>query len=228
MSSVSDEVLDTVATGSYYAPHDILGPHQEPDGSWVIRARRPMAKTVTAITDDGVEIPLAHVRGGVWEGAAAAQPQAYELVATYDGAPDYRVDDPYRHLPTIGDVDQYLIGEGRHEELWRVLGAHVRHYSGVSGVSFSVWAPHARAVRVVGGFNSWDGQGHALRSLGSSGVWELFVPGLHAGTTYKFEILTPHSGWILKADPMAHGRRCRRRRHPSSPRAATRGPMRRG
>lgn len=203
MSDISDQVLDTVATGSYHAPHDILGPHRRADGSWVIRARRPMASSVTAVADDGTEIPLEHVRAGIWEGQSPAQPRAYELVATYEGGADYRVDDPYRHLPTLGDVDRHLIAEGRHEQLWQALGAHVRHYDAVSGVSFAVWAPNARAVRVVGDFNAWDGQGHALRSLGSSGVWELFVPGLAAGAVYKYEILTRHGGWILKADPMA-------------------------
>ena len=203
MSDISDQVLDTVATGSYHAPHDILGPHRRTDGSWVIRARRPMASSVTAVADDGTEIPLEHVRAGIWEGQSPTQPRAYELVATYEGGADYRVDDPYRHLPTLGDVDRHLIAEGRHEQLWQVLGAHVRHYDAVSGVSFAVWAPNARAVRVVGDFNAWDGQGHALRSLGSSGVWELFVPGLAAGAVYKYEILTRHGGWILKADPMA-------------------------
>ncbi len=203
MSDVSDEVLDTVATGSYHAPHDVLGPHRRANGTWVIRARRPMASSVTAVTDEGVRIPLDHVRSGIWEGSAAEQPRAYEIVAAYDGAPDFRADDPYRHLPTLGDVDRHLIAEGRHEQLWQALGAHVRHYDGVAGVSFAVWAPNARAFRVVGDFNAWDGQGHALRSLGSSGVWELFVPGLGAGTVYKYEILTRHGGWILKADPMA-------------------------
>ncbi len=203
MSEISPEVLDAVASGSYYAPHDVLGPHRVADGTWVIRARRPMASAVRAIVSDGTEVALTHVRSGIWEGACATQPAAYELLATYDGAPDFRVDDPYRHLPTLGEMDQHLIGEGRHEELWNALGAHVHHFDGVSGVSFSVWAPNARAVRVVGGFNDWDGQGHALRSLGSSGVWEIFVPGLGAGTVYKYEILTPQGAWILKADPMA-------------------------
>lgn len=202
MTTPSDSVLDAVATGSYHAPHDVLGAHHEGD-RWVIRARRPMASTVSAVTSSGAVVSLSHVRHGVWEGATDAEPGAYEIVATYDGGPDHRVDDPYRHLPTLGDVDIHLIREGRHEELWRVLGAQVRHFTGVDGVSFAVWAPDARAVRVVGGFNDWDGQGHAMRTLGSSGVWELFVPGLGTGTAYKYEILTPHGQWILKADPMA-------------------------
>ena len=202
MTTPSDALLDAVATGSHHAPHDVLGLHADGAG-WVIRARRPMAASVTAVTSAGVRIPLQHVRSGVWAGSTDQQPGAYEIVATYDGAPDHRVDDPYRHLPTLGEMDLHLIREGRHEELWRVLGAQVRRFTGVSGVSFAVWAPDAQAVRVVGGFNDWDGQAHAMRSLGSSGVWELFIPGLGAGTTYKYELLTADGHWILKADPMA-------------------------
>lgn len=202
MNRPTDDVLDAVATGSYFAPHDVLGPHQQ-DGAWVVRARRPLAAAVTAVLDDGTEVALSHVRSGVWEGASATQPRAYELVTTYDDGVPHRADDPYRHLPTVGEMDLHLIREGRHEQLWRVLGARVHRFSGVEGVSFAVWAPNARAVRVVGDFNGWDGQGHALRSMGSSGVWELFVPGLGAGAVYKYEILTQHGGWIAKADPMA-------------------------
>ena len=132
--------------------------------------------------------------------------------------PDYRVkatygdqvvdsDDPYRFLPTLGDIDTYLIGEGRHEELWKVLGAHIKHFSGpmgeVSGVAFSVWAPNARAVRVVGDFNYWDGSATAMRSLGACGVWELFVPGVGVGARYKFEICHRDGTWKQKADPLA-------------------------
>ncbi|MFS0867311.1 1,4-alpha-glucan branching protein GlgB [Microbacterium sp. 179-B 1A2 NHS] len=202
MTRPDDAILDAVAAGAYHAPHDVLGPHEQ-DGGWVIRARRPFAQSVTAVLSDGSRVEMSHVRQGVWEGTSTAQPTAYDLVATYEGSPDYRVDDPYRHLPTLGEVDLHLIREGRHEQLWRVLGAHVRHYDGVSGVSFAVWAPNARAVRVVGDLNGWDGTQHAMRSLGSSGIWELFVPGIGVGSAYKFEILTAAGHWIMKADPMA-------------------------
>jgi 1,4-alpha-glucan branching enzyme len=202
MNRPADAVLDAVATGSYHAPHDILGIHADDDG-WVIRARRPMAESVTAVTPAGVRIDLEHLRSGVWQGTTRTEPHAYELHTTYTDGPDWVADDPYRHLPTVGEIDLHLIREGRHEQLWQVLGAHVRHFAAIDGVSFAVWAPDARAVRVVGGFNGWDGQGHAMRSLGSSGVWELFVPGLSAGTVYKYEILTPDGAWILKADPLA-------------------------
>ena len=113
-------------------------------------------------------------------------------------------DDPYRYLPTLGEFDLYLIGEGRHEELWRVLGAHVRARSGqTSGASFAVWAPNAHGVRVTGDFNGWDGRAYPMRSLGGSGVWELFVPGVGEGTRYKYAICGPDGVWREKADPMA-------------------------
>ncbi len=199
MNAPSDALLDAVGAGAHHAPHDVLGPHETGDG-WLVRARRPLARTVTAVLDDGTRAPLHHVRAGIWEGALTTQPVAYELHATYDEGPDHVADDPYRHLPTVGELDLHLIGEGRHEELWRVLGAHVHRHG---GVGFAVWAPNARAVRVVGDFNGWDGRGHAMRSMGSSGVWELFVPHIGAGATYKYEILTADGEWLLKADPMA-------------------------
>src|SRR5258708_21350750 len=80
--------------------------------------------------------------------------------------------------PTLGELDLHLIGEGRHRHLWHVLGAHHRVHEGASRTSFAVWAPNARSVRVVGDFNAWDGRIHPMRSLGSSGVWERFVPGV--------------------------------------------------
>ena len=107
------------------------------------------------------------------------------------------------------ELDRHLVREGRHEQLWTVLGANVRTYPGelgeVSGTSFAVWAPNARAVRVVGDFNYWQGASHAMRSLGDSGVWEVFAPGVGAGARYKFEVLGNDGSWRQKADPLAQG-----------------------
>ena len=105
--------------------------------------------------------------------------------------------------PTLGDIDLHLLGEGRHRRLYRVLGAHPRVHQGVEGTSFAVWAPNARAVRVVGDFNSWDGRVHPMRPLGSSGVWERFVPGVGSGALYKYEIVRSDGGLAVKADPVA-------------------------
>ncbi|HEU4422913.1 MAG TPA: 1,4-alpha-glucan branching protein GlgB, partial [Pilimelia sp.] len=113
-------------------------------------------------------------------------------------------DDPYRFAPTVGEVDLHLIGEGRHERLWTVLGARPREIGGVAGVSFAVWAPNARGARVIGDFAGWGAhEGWPMRSLGNSGVWELFVPGAAAGHRYKYRILGADGTWRDKADPMA-------------------------
>jgi len=207
MTPLDDHLIDAVAAGAHHDPHAVLGIHPGSDAQgaaeWTVRARRPLAQSVTAVFADGTEVPLEHVRSGIWEGTRAGEPGAYNLVTTYQDGPDFIADDPYRHTPTLGELDLHLIREGRHEQLWNVLGAHVRQHGGVRGTSFTVWAPNARAARVVGDFNSWDGQGHSMRSMGASGIWELFVPGLGAGTTYKFEMLARHGGWVVKADPMA-------------------------
>jgi len=108
-----------------------------------------------------------------------------------------------RMPPTLGDVDLHLFNEGRHLELWRVLGAHPREHGGQDGTSFAVWAPAARDVRVVGDFNGWDGQGYEMRSLGSSGVWELFVPGVGPGACYKYQVTGADGAVKLRADPFA-------------------------
>src|SRR5437763_8237831 len=131
----------------------------------------------------------------------------YRLLGDYGDGFGHTQDDPYRFLPTLGEMDLHLIGEGRHEELWRVLGAHVRTMGPaddpVTGTAFAVWAPGARGVRVSGDFNGWNSIAFPMRALGSSGVWELFVPGVGNGAKYKYDILGADSVWRGKADPMA-------------------------
>src|SRR4051794_29725621 len=101
--------------------------------------------------------------------------------------------------PTIGELDIHLINEGRHEQLWEALGAH----PGPGGTAFRVWAPAAQEVQVRGDFNSWDGSRNPLTQVGSSGVWEAFVPGVASGESYKFHIRGADGEWRDKADPMA-------------------------
>lgn len=202
MTVLPPELLDAVAHGAHHDPHSVLGAHETSEG-WVIRTRRPLAREVVAELGDGSTVTLGHVRAGVWEAALDAAPGPYVVRASYDSGDEHVADDPYRHAPSVGELDLHLISEGRHEELWRVLGAHVRELDGSAGTAFTVWAPDARAVRVIGDFNGWDGAGSALRSMGGSGIWELFLPGVGAGARYKFEILTRAGAWIQKADPMA-------------------------
>lgn len=111
--------------------------------------------------------------------------------------------DPYAFLPTLSDLDTYLFNEGTHCRIYEKLGAHFRTIDGVSGVAFAVWAPSAQRVSIVGDFNRWDGRYHPMRFLGSSGVWEIFIPGLEEGAHYKYELLGADGHLKLKTDPYA-------------------------
>ena len=202
---VTRETLAAIVEGRHHDPHAILGPHVH-DGCVTVRVLRPLATSVELVTA-GASTPLTHEFGGIWVGEL---PQArvpdYRLRVRYDDLV-VDTDDPYRFLPTLGEMDLHLISEGRHEHLWQVLGAHVRCYDTelgeVRGTSFAVWAPNAVSVRVCGDFNTWDGTSTPMRSLGSSGVWEIFIPGVDEGAHYKFEILGRDGVRRLKADPMA-------------------------
>jgi 1,4-alpha-glucan branching enzyme len=195
-------LVASLVSGSHPQPHSTLGQHAYADG-FVIRAVRPLAAAVTAVQKDGTRVPLVHVADGLWQGYAAGPGQAYVLESEYDDGPTWTAEDPYRFVPSVGEIDLYLWGEGRHEQLWHVLGAHYRPHEGVAGTSFSVWAPHAKSVRVVGDFNGWFGDRHAMRRLDDNGVWEIFVPEASPGTIYKFELLTQAGEWVTRADPMA-------------------------
>ena len=202
------ETVDRLLGGSSHNPHGVLGAHPVTDGT-VVRTLRPHADEVAVLVGGDPEraYPLVRVHdAGLWSGVIAEQPGDYRLRVRY-GDDVHTMDDPYRWLPTLGEIDLHLIGEGRHERLWDVLGAHVRRYDTsngqVSGTSFAVWAPTAKGVRVTGDFDGWAGWTHPMRGLGSSGVWEIFVPGVGVGNRYKFRILGPDGVWREKSDPMA-------------------------
>jgi 1,4-alpha-glucan branching enzyme len=188
-------------------PHRILGAHEADDGGVVVRAYRPEAKTVRvqpANESAAVEAELKDP-SGLWEALLpqAKLPLAYELEVEYADGETYTLRDPYSFLPTLGDLDIHLAMEGRHEEMYERLGAHVREIDGAAGTAFAVWAPNARSVSVVGDFNSWDGRLHPMRTLGSSGIWELFIPGVGDGQKYKYEIRGQDGRLRIKADPVA-------------------------
>jgi 1,4-alpha-glucan branching enzyme len=206
-AAVDPIALERLVGGADYNPHGTLGAHPLADGRTVIRTLRPEASAVSAVLADGTRFPLRRLHDdGVFGGVVDGPPEDYRLDVSY-GEQTYTVDDPYRWLPTLGEMDLYLIGEGRHENLWQVLGAHVRSYPTpggvVTGTSFAVWAPSARGIRIVGDFDYWSGRAFPMRALGSSGVWELFVPGVGDGCRYKFQVLGADSAWRDKADPMA-------------------------
>jgi 1,4-alpha-glucan branching enzyme len=198
------EDVDRLLAGSHHDPHSVLGAHPHPSGA-VVRAYRPGATSVTVLSGD-LKQELDEVAPGLYAGLLTQAPTEYLFEVAYNDRVEL-VDDPYRWLPTLGELDLHLIAEGRHEQLWTVLGTHHRSYDTptgpVEGTSFAVWAPNAVGARVLGDFDGWDGRANPMRSLGSSGIWELFLPGLPPGTHYKFRLLGKDRQWHEKADPLA-------------------------
>lgn len=207
----SAEDMARLASGTHHDPHSVLGSHR--DGSLsVIRTLAPGAEKVEAVFADRV-VPLAHVEDSLYAtslgpalGANGGAPH-YQLRITYPDGHQRMVAEGYRYLPTLGEMDLYLIGEGRHEQLWSVLGANPKTYDSptgpVSGTAFAVWAPNARGVSVVGDFCGWNPLAYPMRSLGSTGVWELFIPEVGHGATYKFCVRGADGRTVDHADPLA-------------------------
>ncbi|MDR3513296.1 MAG: hypothetical protein P4L73_16790, partial [Caulobacteraceae bacterium] len=201
---LADSEVKAIAQARHGDPFAVLGPHAV-EGGVAIRAFVPHAETLEARAPDGTLIATLEMRDaqGVFEGLAAGArtPIAYRLHAANAGGA-WTFDDPFRFGPVLGPMDDYLLVEGTHRELYRRLGAHPMVHEGVEGVAFAVWAPNARRVSVVGDFNAWDGRCSTMRKRIDSGLWETFIPGLGEGGVYKYEIvgrdgkLTP-----LKADP---------------------------
>ncbi|MGX1673925.1 1,4-alpha-glucan branching enzyme [Streptomyces sp. NPDC055400] len=193
---------DRLLAGTHHDPHSTLGAHTTPSGT-AFRALRPYARAVTVVAD-GLRVALHDDGDGFFSGLVdlPVPPADYRLLVTYESG-DHETPDPYGLLPALSGFDLHLIGEGRHEQLWQALGAHPMTHQGLTGTRFTVWAPNAQGVRVVGDFNYWNGTGHPMRSLGSTGIWELFVPALGEGELYKFEITRPDGSKTMRADPLA-------------------------
>ena len=181
-------------------PFSFLGKHPGKAGS-TVRAFLPGADKVNIVETNTI---LKRVTGTdifVADDIAANIPEHYQLSWTDSQGNKQQAYDPYSFGPQLSDYDIYLHGEGRHWRTWQWLGAHLHEVDGISGVLFSVWAPSASRVSVVGDFNQWDGRRHPMRLRGSSGIWELFIPGLHAGELYKMEIRTASGDIYVKSDP---------------------------
>lgn len=186
-------------------PHSLLGAH--PTGAdTFFRAYRPGAQRVdVAVGQLRAQLKARPDFPGIFEGRLPVAPVPdYALEVHYPDGKVFTLKDPYAFAPTLGERDLYFVGEGTHRRLWERLGAHPMHHQSVAGTAFVVWAPNAEGVSVVGDFNGWDGRLHAMRSMGASGLWELFLPEVGEGARYKFEI-RPRGGGapFLKADPMA-------------------------
>ena len=196
--------VSALQNGTHTNPHRVLGLHEHRAGT-VVRVLRPDVAEIDVVWDDEERsVTATRTADGFFEALVPAKLTAdgYRLrMRSHEGV-EFTARDPYAFWPTLGDTDLHLAGEGRHEELWRRLGAHLATVDGVEGTAFSVWAPNAHSVRVVGTFNDWDGRRHPMRVL-DTGIWELFVPDIGDGTIYKYEVLRSDGHLTLHADPFA-------------------------
>ncbi len=210
LSKIAPDELKRLLELKHQDPHSILGVHPTAGGA-IVRAWRPDAEQIFLIREG--EPPREMTRRpepGLFEifVKEPLQGPAYQLEVHYPGGNVVTIRQQYSFMPTLGDLDIHLWIEQKHERIWEKMGAHVREAEGVRGVSFALWAPNAAGVSVVGDFNGWDGRLNMMRMLGSSGVWELFIPDLAPGTLYKYEIRTRDGGFNIKADPFASATEC--------------------
>ena len=197
--------LKMLVEARHHDPFSVLGRHTLSAQESLVRAYIPGAAQIS-IAAPTARLPMQRLPGTdlfEWRGSSAQVPERYELVwedAKHNSVRGY---DPYCFPPQLSEYDLHLFAEGKHWHAYRFMGAHIREVDGISGTLFSVWAPNAARVSVVGDFNAWDGRRHPMRVRGDKGVWELFIPGLEAGLFYKFEIRgRDHQGHLhLKSDP---------------------------
>jgi len=187
-------------------PFAWLGAHKHAKGGVIIRAFKSQAEKMWLIPKGGRAQVMTRIEGTDlfekhWKGGSFEK--AYRFRIENADGHSWEEEDPYRFSPMLGEMDLHLIGEGNHFEKYNILGAHVREHEGVNGVGFAVWAPAADRVSVVGNFNHWNGCEHQMRVRGSSGIWEVFIPGLCEGETYKFELRAKNGDVFEKTDPYA-------------------------
>jgi 1,4-alpha-glucan branching enzyme len=198
------EEVARLLSGRHPDPHAVLGAHPAGWGV-VVRALHPDAESAECVLENVPPVPMTEFGNtGVFTAFLPSQrlPLKYRFRFQFAGGDTWEQDDPYRFLPSLGEVDEHLLSEGTHRRLWKVLGSHPRQMDGIDGVSFSVWAPSALGVSVVGDFCRWDERRLPMRRLGTTGVFEIFIPGVSAGALYKYRIVGPAGEVRLKADPV--------------------------
>jgi 1,4-alpha-glucan branching enzyme len=195
--------FERITQARHHDPFSVLGKHSD-QGLDLVRVFIPQADEVK-IAEGNIRLErIPDTDLFEWRGTPGTVPDHYHLVWNDAAQHEHVAHDPYSFLPQIPDFDLHLFSEGRHRHAYRILGAHVHAVDEVTGILFAVWAPNAERVSVVGEFNQWDGRRHPMRVRGGSGVWELFIPGVEAGSLYKYEIRNRESGEIhLKTDPYA-------------------------
>ena len=206
-ATLSPHDLDLLLRADHADPFGVLG-LQSVNGNQVVRAFRPDAKTLTVVDRANPTTKFVAQRiadEGVFEAIASGQPDRFDylLEVTNWAGETIQVADPYSFGPLLGELDMHLYCEGTHYEIYRKLGAHLMEVNGHAGVLFSVWAPNAQRVSVVGDFNGWDGRLHPMRKRVEAGIWEIFIPGVGEDAHYKFELRNCFGQVILKGDPFA-------------------------
>jgi 1,4-alpha-glucan branching enzyme len=204
--TVAPDQIDRIVWNQHHDPFEILGPHQVQNNgksAWVVRAYLPRANAAWVVCPEERKEYSMH---------SVHHPNFFECVLEKDELANYQlrvqegehervIYDPYAfRSPLLTDFDIHLFAEGNHHRIYEKLGAHLTEINGVQGVYFAVWAPNARNVSVLGDFNQWDGRDHQMR-IRNNGIWELFIPGLTAGVTYKYEVKNQAGHIYEKTDP---------------------------
>ena len=203
--SAGKEEYRALLEGREKDPHKFLGMHTV-KGGIAVRAYDPQAKAIFIHLENGARIQMEQLhKGGIFEWIFPRKRKHffYQLEKVFEDGSSFTSPDPYQYLPSIGEMDLHFFNSGEHQKIYEVMGCRYLKRGDFWGAAFTVWAPNARRVSVVGSFNCWDGRRHMMRLMGASGVWELFIPNLTPGDLYKFEILSAGGEILLKADPYA-------------------------
>jgi len=209
LTGISPKDIDRFLKGEHSDPHSVLGAHPAYiDGKKGIIIRDYHPDSIFArIIMEGKDIPMKtspETPGLFWQFLPGLDfPVNYVVSFKFENGEMWERISPYRFTPVLGEQDMYYFSQGKHYELYKKMGAHLIELDGVKGVSFAVWAPNAKRVSVIGEFNNWDGRIYPMRSMGATGVWEIFIPGLQEGQLYKYEIKTKTDELRIKTDPFA-------------------------
>lgn len=198
-----------IVNGEHSDPHTVLGMHEmEEDGrkAVVVRAFLPNAAGITVIdyANKRKKYPMERLHAdGFFEVTIADREEwfRYQLEYTDADGNTWRSYDPYSFSPTLSEFDRHLFGAGTHYEIYEKMGGRLMTHEGARGAAFSVWAPNAKAVSVIGDFNNWDARRSPMRRLGESGIWELFLPAAAEGDKYKFHVTQCDGRVVDKTDP---------------------------